>query len=363
MSILYDIGLYTGSTLSRSEVIKRTADNIEKLMNTDMFYIALYEADTQTITLELCKEGGLVMPRVTMSLDRGGLTGRIITTREPLLVHDWLEDGRQFNALAHRIGSDMLSFLGVPMVYDGRVVGVLSVQSTEPHAFNRHDQGLLQAMATQTAIALENAKLHQLAQVAATTDSLTGVYNHGHFVELVYEAVATSDREDSQVSLIMLDIDHFKQYNDLYGHVAGDNVLAMVGAALKQSVRETDAVGRWGGEEFGVLLRGVGVSQAKKIARTIRRAVAELTPIDGRGRPIDAPTVSQGISSYPFPSVGATHLIEEADAALYHAKEHGRNQLVVAEGTGILKEATDTSPRLPAIGMKNATITTGNLKN
>jgi two-component system chemotaxis family response regulator WspR len=146
----------------------------------------------------------------------------------------------------------------------------------------------------------------------------------------VYEAVAASDREDSQVSLIMLDIDHFKQYNDRYGHVAGDNVLAMVGALLKQSVRDTDAVGRWGGEEFGVLLRGAGAPQAKKVARTIRRAIAELAPLDGRGSLIQSPTVSQGISTYPFPSAGATHLIEQADAALYHAKEHGRNQLVVA---------------------------------
>jgi diguanylate cyclase (GGDEF)-like protein len=256
----------------------------------------------------------------------------------------------------------MQAYLGVPMMFDDRVVGVLSVQSAEPHAFNRHDQGLLQAMAAQTAMALENAKLHQIAQAAATTDSLTGVCNHGHFVEMVYEAVAASDREDSQVSLIMLDIDYFKQYNDTYGHVAGDNVLAMVGAVLKKSVRDTDVVGRWGGEEFGVLLRGASLQQAKTIARTIRRSVADLTPADGRGRPIEGPTISQGISSYPFPSVGATHLIEEADAALYHAKEHGRNQLVVAEGTGILKEATDTSPRLPIIEMKNSTITTGHLK-
>jgi diguanylate cyclase (GGDEF)-like protein len=363
MSTLYDIGLYTGSTLSRSEVVKRTADNIEKLMSADMFYIALFDEQTQIITVELCKDAGQVMPKLTMPLERGGLTGRIITTREPLLVRDWLEDGQQYNTLAHKVGTEMLSYLGVPMLFDGKVTGVLSIQSTHAHAFNRHDQRLLQAMAAQTAMALENATLHQIAQTGAITDSLTGVYNHGHFVDQVYEAVAASDREDSQVSLIMLDIDHFKQYNDRYGHVAGDNVLAMVGALLKQSVRDTDAVGRWGGEEFGVLLRGAGAPQAKKVARTIRRAIAELAPLDGRGSLIQSPTVSQGISTYPFPSAGATHLIEQADAALYHAKEHGRNQLVVAEATGTLKEATDTSPRLPNLEMKNATVTTSNLKN
>ncbi len=196
MSMLYDIGLYTGSTLSPNEVIKRTADNIEKLMNPDMFYIALYDAETNDVTVELCKENGLTMPRVRMGLDRGGLTGKIISTKEPLLVHDWLADGRQYNSVAKRMGADMLSFLGVPMMFDGRVTGVLSVQCARPHIFDQNDQGLLQAMAAQTAMALENARLHQLAQMRAITDSLTQVYNHGHFVELVHEAVAASDRSD-----------------------------------------------------------------------------------------------------------------------------------------------------------------------
>jgi diguanylate cyclase (GGDEF)-like protein len=362
MSTLYDIGLYTASTLSPDEVIKRTADNIVELMHLDMFYIALYDEETHTITLELCKENGQTMPKVKISLERGGLTGRIISTREPLLVQDWLVDGQQYNAIVKKMGADMLSYLGVPMVFDGRVIGVLSVQSTEPHAFDRNDQGLLQAMAAQTAMALENARLHQLAQAGAITDSLTKVYNHGYFVELVHEAVLASDRDDSRVSLIMLDIDHFKQYNDTYGHVAGDNVLAMVGAVLKECMREGDAVGRWGGEEFCVLLPGLGVQGAKAVARTIRRKVAELAPVDGRGRVITAPTVSQGISSYPIPSTNASHLIEDADAALYHAKEQGRNQLIVIEAAGTLSKEVDTAcAHLPLRVLKNATITTGHL--
>ena len=346
MSALYDVGLQTGSTLSKDEIIKRTAGNIERLLNPDAYYIALHDAENEMISFEIFSEHGNVMPKMRASMESGGLTGRIIQTQTPLLIQDWLAHGDTYNAIAKKTGVDMLSYLGVPMLSEERVVGVISVQCVAPMAFDSHDERLLLALAAQTAMALENAKLHQFAQDQAQYDSLTKVYNHGRFVDLVRQAVVDSDGDDSQVALIMLDIDHFKLYNDTYGHVAGDNVLRMVANALKSSVRETDSVGRWGGEEFCVLLTGAGVTEAKKVARLIRRAVSELYPVDGQGHLIPNPTVSQGITSYPFPSATAHSLIEEADAALYHAKEHGRNQLVVYEATDSMKEATVTTGHL-----------------
>ena len=108
---------------------------------------------------------------------------------------------------------------------------------------------------------------------------------------MVREAVEASDRDDSQVALIMLDIDHFKSYNDTYGHVTGDNVLRLVAHVLKTRVRECDYVGRWGGEEFGVLLTGAGITEAKNVARVIRRAISELYLVDAQGHAIPNPTV------------------------------------------------------------------------
>lgn len=346
MSSLYDVGLQTGSTLSRDEIVKRTAGNIEKLLNPDAYYIALYELENEMISFEVFKEQGQQMPKMRASMESGGLTGHIIQTGKSLLIQDWLSYGDMYNVIAKKTGVDMLSYLGVPMVAEDRVVGVISVQCVEPMAFDSHDERLLMALAAQTAMALENAKLHQLAQNQAQYDSLTKVYNHGCFVDLVRKAVAESDSDDSQVALIMLDIDHFKKYNDTYGHVAGDNVLRMVANALKSSVRETDFVGRWGGEEFGVLLTGAGLTEAKKVARIIRRAISELYPVDGQGHLIPNPTISQGISSYPFPSATANSLIEQADAALYHAKAHGRNQVVIYEASNSMKEATITTGHL-----------------
>lgn len=345
MSVLYDVGLHTGSTLSRGEVIKRTASNMERLMSPDMYYIALFDEETGTISFEHFKEHGHLMPKMkaTLGPEASSLTGSIIMSRKTLLVRDWLTDGQSLNNIAQKTGSDMLSYLGVPMIVDNRVVGVLSVQCTAPNMFDINSQRLLEAMAAQSGMAFENARLHEVAQVGSTLDSLTKVYNHGRFVELVHEAIVESDKRNSHVSLIMLDIDHFKQYNDTFGHVAGDKVLTMVAEALKKSVGADHAVGRWGGEEFGVLLSGLNMNEAKKIARRIRREVAGLTPVDGRGTVIPSPTLSQGISTYPFPSCSASELIEEADAALYFAKEHGRNQLVVSDITGNLNASLEVT--------------------
>lgn len=350
MSTLYNLGLYTGSTLSMREVLNRTSDNIERLMKPDTYYIALYEETSDTLTFETFKEYGEEMPKMRMSLAEGGLTGRIIKERKPLLVQDWHVEGQQHAGVVRKVGADMLSYLGVPMLWQDRVIGVISVQCALPMAFDAHDERLLQAFAAQTAMALENAKLHQFAQEQGRLDSLTQVYNHGYFVELVESAVAHSDKHDDQVALIMLDIDHFKLYNDTYGHVAGDNVLTLVAQALKASVRKSDSVGRWGGEEFGVLLPGAGLVEAKRVARTIRRAVAELAPSDGHGRPISSPTVSQGVAAYPFPAASGSKLIEEADAALYQAKADGRNQLVVYDTHGMLADGVLASTRTLRLG-------------
>jgi diguanylate cyclase (GGDEF)-like protein len=347
MSTLYDAGLYTGSTLSGEEVLRRISSTIQNLLEPDAYYIALHDQAHNRLDVEVLVEYGRALPGMHLSLDTGSLTRHIIESRQPLMIHDWRSDGHKFAYIAKKVGQDdMLSYLGVPMMSEGRVIGVISVQSKRPMAFDASHERLLMALAAQTAMALENARLHRLAQDQARLDSLTQVYNHGYFISQLHQAVETSDKNDTQISLIMLDIDYFKHYNDSYGHVAGDNVLRMVANALKSSIRDCDFVGRWGGEEFGVLLVGAGIPEAKKVARSIQYAVSVLYPVDAYGRVIPNPTVSQGISSYPHPSATANDLIEDADVALYYAKMQGRNQLVVYEQGTSMKETRYTTSNL-----------------
>jgi diguanylate cyclase (GGDEF)-like protein len=344
MSTLYSFGLQTGSTLSTDEVLKRTGTNIEKLMKPDTYYIALYDEATEMLSFELFIESGQPMPKMRASISEGGLTASIVRSREPLLVQDWLSDGAPYNAVAKKIGADMLSYLGVPMLAEDRVIGVLSVQSARPLAFTEHEERLLSALAAQTAMAFENARLHQQAQEQATLDSLTQIYNHGYFLDLAQKAVAEAKQGGHPVSLIMLDADHFKKYNDSYGHVAGNNVLKMVANVLKTNTKQSDAAARWGGEEFVLLLPHADLRDAQRVAKRIQKAIALLRPLDGRGQIIPSPTVSQGISTYPDPAPSLNALIEQADAALYYAKEHGRNQLTICEARDVMRTILQTNP-------------------
>ncbi len=344
MTTLYDVGLHTGSTLSLHEVFRRTAASIEKLMNPDTYYIALYEAATETLTFDWFVESGQMMPKMRMALSDGGLTAQIVRTGKSLLVHDWLSDGAPYNEVAKRIGTDMLSYLGVPLISHDKVIGVISVQCARPLAFDETDERLLTALAAQTAMAFENARLHKQAQDQATRDSLTQLHNHGYFVELVQKRLAASEKDGSQVSLIMLDVDHFKRFNDTYGHQAGNNVLQMVAHVLRSSTKSKDVAARWGGEEFALLLPNADMREAKKVARRIQKALAATTPVDGHGNPIPCPTVSQGIASYPSPCDALGVLIEHADAALYHAKKQGRNQLATYDVTGVYITEHETTP-------------------
>jgi len=131
------------------------------------------------------------------------------------------------------------------------------------------------------------------------------------------------------ISLIMLDIDHFKIYNDTYGHTIGDEVLRLTVQAIKSHIKKTDTVGRWGGEEFGIVLLNATITQANMVANRIRRTLSELPLFDVEGQTIPKPTISQGIATIPDHTTGADELVIIADRALYRAKARGRDQVAV----------------------------------
>jgi PleD family two-component response regulator len=168
--------------------------------------------------------------------------------------------------------------------------------------------GLLEILCNQAAISIANAKLHAEIEKLATTDGLTGLYNHRRFQEKLSDEFRRLNRYSSPVSLILADIDYFKKVNDTYGHPAG-------------------VPARYGGEEFAVILPGTEAEGAKNIAERLRRAVMDTTfSPDGKSLQV---TISIGIATAPFDAKNKEELIERADKALYHAKHNGRNQTVI----------------------------------
>ncbi len=224
------------------------------------------------------------------------------------------------------------SWLGVPLIIENNLIGLLAVASYKPYMFDNTDKLLMEQIGQQAVLSIQNARHYEEVTRQAKLDSLTGVSNHNHFIEILYQEAEISLSAQSPLSLIMLDIDHFKLYNDTYGHVIGDQVLRLTVQAIESHIKKTDNVGRWGGEEFGIVLPNATTTQANMVANRIRRTLSELPLFNVEGNTIPKPTISQGIATIPKHTNDVDELVVIADRALYRAKAKGRDQVAVGCG-------------------------------
>lgn len=172
-----------------------------------------------------------------------------------------------------------------------------------------------------------HARVQASLSASSLFDRLTGLYNYGTFIDHVHNEVTKCDRYGGDLTLLMLDLDHFKDFNDRHGHEAGNEVLRRVGVTLRGTVREADLAARYGGEEFAVLIRG-DQTHGYELAERLRRAVEALGMSEGGQA--SGVTVSIGVASYPGIAADEAELIERADAALYASKHRGRNRVTIA---------------------------------
>ena len=225
-----------------------------------------------------------------------------------------------------------------PLKSRDKLIGILALGEKESGGpYSHEDIGLVASIANQAGIIIENAHLFTQAQVRANTDELTGLYNHRHFHERLEQEIARGSRFGTTFSLIMLDIDLFKSYNDIYGHLAGDQVLRKIGHYIGSSIRSIDLAFRYGGEEFGIILPEARLDDAYKVAERIRKTIESKT--SSRAMPI---TASLGVANWPNDGVMKEEIIGRADAALYQSKQTGRNRTCLS--SDILK------PETPLIG-------------
>lgn len=345
MSSLYHIGLATASSLEINSVLRQVADQVQGVLMPDSFVLAFYDSERELLDFVLMLDRDVELPRAVLPLDSAGASGWIVKTRQPLLIHHWDQEIADLPFTPATSGANTQSVLGVPLVVNDHVLGVMSVQKLEPDTYDEAHVRLLAAIAGQAAMALENARLHEAVRQQALRDSLTNAYNHAALIDSIDRAVDYARASAETVSLIMLDIDLFKQYNDTYGHVAGDDALRTVVRAINQSVKTTDSVGRWGGEEFAVVLPAATTANALAVARRIRAALAAIEMPSHDGIRLPVPTISQGIACYPVDSTSSAQLIDHADTALYQAKAQGRDCFVT---WGDVSAAAVPSPAAPA---------------
>lgn len=232
----------------------------------------------------------------------------------------------------------------VPMVGRGETLGVLSLMRTIDDGMDFRDEDLetLQSFAAQAAVALENVLLHEEAQRRSLTDPLTGLWNFRHFQTQAARELESAVRFDRPLSLLVLDVDHFKNINDRLGHQAGDEVLRELARRLRESARAPDLVARYGGEEFVVLLPGADTEAARITAERVRLALSTTEYDLGPEFEPVVVTTSIGVASYSQHATDVTMLLRFADDALYGAKATGRDRVVVS-GT-ILTDTASANP-------------------
>ena len=213
--------------------------------------------------------------------------------------------------------------LAVPLVNKGSVVGVLNLESTSLNAFSKEDRHVVEIVAAQIAQILAKALLYDELATMAVTDGLTGLFNHRQFFTRLEAEFKRADRYTYPLSLIMIDIDFFKNFNDTYGHMQGDQVLREIASIITLTMRETDVVARYGGEEFVVILPLCHESTAMEVAERLRTGIESANlGGDEKSPPL---TISVGVCSTPKDASTYEELVKRADDAMYHSKNMGRN--------------------------------------
>ena len=321
-----DFARKIAASLETEQVMSLLSAAIQDSMDADTYFLGLVDG-SDYLQLDLFYDDGEYFAPERIPL-AGSLSGWVIRNEQPLFLPDLRHEPELEGVQMRIVGKNKisLSWMGVP-IHTTHYKGVIGVASYQPNAFDRMDMQLLENLSQQAGFALDNA--HHLSEVEYQShlDSLTSVFNHGYFLRMLNKNAEQRRSNQSPLSVIMLDVDFFKQYNDTYGHLFGDTVLQSLVSAIRSHIKSTDFVGRWGGEEFAIALPGANGQQALMVARRIQKTMSEMKLTHLEKGKVPAPTVSQGISIFPLETDDIYKLIDIADQRLYVAKERGRNQV------------------------------------
>ena len=319
------------ATLNMEELLRLALHLIGRSLHVDAYSLMLLDEAGERLVVKaafgLPEDGALGL---TLRLGEG-ISGLVAQTGQAMLVPDVSAEPRFLEQESFRLQRG--SFICVPLRIKGReVIGVLSAQKPEPHGFSLGDLDLFQAVANQVAAALENAQLYQRTKELSTRDDLTGLFNRRHFFDNLEKEVQRARRYRRVFSLILLDLDDFKSYNDTHGHLKGDEALKELARLLLASTRRADIVARFGGEEFVVLLPEINAQGAAVVGEKIR-AAAEQYPFAGCStQPGGKMTVTLGLATYPGDSEDGLELVDLADRAMYLGKQQGGNRVCAVPG-------------------------------
>lgn len=306
LSTLYDVTTALGSIMKLDELFKEIVMIVRKKLGYKTVGILLLEENGEHLRV---RSGvgytSLDLKSLKIHVSTEGVTGLAVKEQRPILVKDVREEARYIGERKSK------SEIAIPLLTKAGVTGVLDVESEGAGSLSDEDVKLLTSLATFIAIAIENAKLYERTETMAITDELTGAFNYRYLKSKLGEELEKAKRQKNKLSLLMLDLDNFKEINDSKGHAEGDQVLKSLAEKLRTGLRKDDVFTRYGGDEFMVILPQTDKQEAIKIAHRLKRIVEE-----------NRLKTSIGVSTYPDDS---EQLIEAVDKALYRAKEKGKD--------------------------------------
>ena len=320
---------------NRQELYEQMLAMSTELLSATSGSLMLLNESDGTLTISAAK-GMTESLAKTMVVPYGeGIAGRVAKSGFPMLVNDIERDKRVSSKNRPRFKTK--SFISLPLETEGRLVGVLNLaDKSNGGNFSEADLNLIQTFTGHAVLMIDRAasleKAGQFEQLAIT-DPLTGLYNRRFLENRLQEELNRSSRQQQDFCIILADLDNFKIYNDVCGHLAGDKALRKAAQLMRKVAREMDVVTRFGGEEFCFILPATSKKESVFVGEPMRRII-ETESFPGENHlPKGRMTTSVGIASFPTDGATANELIHAADMALYHAKSLGRNQLVLYEPT------------------------------
>lgn len=347
LTSFYEFTKKISSTLELDVIFNHVVDTLGRVLESDILAITLLDRETNTSILRRTGKEiredieGKIVPH------HGTLVGLVIETKKYFYSEDLSAREKYRSVLGKEIDfaygikdirSILIFLLREPRTQpDGEenILGCIVLGRKTKKIFNEGERSLAEIMSQEVAKAISNSLAYLKIKDLAIRDGLTGLYNYRYFHERLSEALARSDRFPENVSLVLVDVDKFKQLNDTHGHQAGDMILRSLAQAISGELRRIDILARYGGDEFAIILPHTNEKGAKKVAEKIRQKTENLS-LRFKGQEMRV-TLTIGISTYSENSSTKDSLIEKADRALYEAKRLGRNR-VVHYGDVILKE-------------------------
>ncbi|GIV65290.1 MAG: hypothetical protein KatS3mg046_550 [Bellilinea sp.] len=324
---LRDTASALNSTLNFREVLERILLNVGKVVPHESANIMLLDGEWVEVLFHrgyLSDKTDEFLEGLRFRLEEFPTLQRMVESRLPLVIPNTEKSS------LWRGNSTMgwiKSYAGMPLLSRGQVIGFLNLDSASPGFFNEEVVFRLQAFADQAALAVQNARLYEEVQSLSVTDPLTGVYNRRGLFQKCNEVIEQNRRANLPVAVVVFDLDNFKDFNDSYGHSIGDHILSTVARRIANRLRVSDVLGRYGGDEFVLLLSGISDAGLRPVLERLRQSIS-LEPIN-IGNELLFITISMGVSTNATSGYDLTNLLRHADHALYRVKKTGRNRALL----------------------------------